>query len=75
MKSVTVYHFFDQQRDVVSTVQRLRKKAQESGNLKSTKEQVVKVEQETKVIVIEPASSEVVYVPSYNSTVRSGGIL
>src|SRR5512139_3654149 len=31
--------FLDQQRDVMSAVQRLRKKAEGSGNLKSTKEQ------------------------------------
>jgi hypothetical protein len=62
--------FLAQQKDVLGTVQNLRKKAQASGNLKTTKEQVVKVEQE--VIVIEPASPQVVYVPTYNPTVVYG---
>jgi hypothetical protein len=62
--------FLAQQKDVMGTVQKLRAKAQESGNLKTTKEQVVKVEQET--IIIEPASPEVIYVPAYNPTVVYG---
>ena len=64
--------FLSQQRDVMASVQRLRKKAQETGNLKTTKEQVVKVEKETQVIVIEPANPQVVYVPTYNPTVVYG---
>jgi hypothetical protein len=64
--------FLDQQRDVMESVQRLRRKAEESGNLKTTKEQKVIVEQETKVIVIEPANPQVVYVPAYNPTVVYG---
>ena len=39
--------FLSQQKDVMTSVQRLRKKAQEAGNLKTTKEQEVKVEKET----------------------------
>jgi uncharacterized membrane protein YgcG len=62
--------FLAQQKDVMSTIQNLRKKAQASGNLKTTKEQVVKVEQQ--VIIIEPASPQVVYVPAYNPTVVYG---
>jgi hypothetical protein len=62
--------FLAQQKDVMGTVQNLRKKAQASGNLKTTKEQVVKVEQE--VIIIEPASPQVIYVPAYNPTVVYG---
>ncbi len=64
--------FLGQQKDVMASVQRLRQKAQESGNLKTTKEQKVVVEKETKVIVIESASPEVVYVPAYNPTVVYG---
>ncbi len=64
--------FLSQQKDVMASVQRLRQKAQESGNLKTTKEQKVIVEKETKVIVIEPASPQVVYVPTYNPTVVYG---
>ena len=64
--------FLGQQKDVMAAVQRLRQKAQESGNLKTTKEQKVVVEKETKVIVIESASPQVVYVPTYNPTVVYG---
>ena len=64
--------FLGQQREVMDSVQRLRAKAQESGNLKSTKEQVVKAEPSTQVIVIEPASPEVVYVPAYDPAVVYG---
>jgi hypothetical protein len=64
--------FLSQQKDVMASVQRLRKKAQESGNLKTTKEQKVIVEEKTKVIVIEPANPQVVYVPVYNPTVVYG---
>lgn len=56
--------FLAQQKEVMATVQKLRAKAQASGNLKTTKEQVVKVEKE--IIIIESASPEVVYVPTYN---------
>jgi hypothetical protein len=64
--------FLDQQRDVMEAVQRLRRKAEESGNLKTTKEQKVIVEKETQTIVIQPANPEVVYVPAYNPTVVYG---
>ncbi|KPK94615.1 MAG: hypothetical protein AMJ94_01145, partial [Deltaproteobacteria bacterium SM23_61] len=64
--------FLSQQKDVMTSVQRLRQKAQESGNLKTTKEQKVIVEEQTKVIVIEPANPQVVYVPAYNPTVVYG---
>ena len=62
--------FLAQQKDVMGTVQKLRAKAQAAGNLKTTKEQVVKVEKE--VIIIEPANPQVVYVPTYNPTVVYG---
>jgi hypothetical protein len=64
--------FLAQQKDVMDAVQRLRKKAHEAGNLKTTKEQVVIVEKETQTIVIEPADPKVVYVPAYNPTVVYG---
>jgi hypothetical protein len=64
--------FLSQQKDVMASVQRLRQKAEESGNLKTTKEQKVIVEEQTKVIVIESASPQVVYVPTYNPTVVYG---
>lgn len=56
--------FLNQQDDVMNTVQELRSKAQEQGNLKTTKEQ--KVIDENNVIQIEPAEPGVVYVPVYN---------
>jgi len=62
--------FLGQQKEVMGAVQNLREKARALGNLKTTKEQVVKVEQET--IIIEPASPQVIYVPAYNPTVVYG---
>jgi len=62
--------FLAQQKDVMGTIQNLRKKAEASGNLKTTKEQKVIVEKE--VIIIESASPQVVYVPTYNPSVVYG---
>jgi len=62
--------FLAQQKDVMGTIQKLRAKAQAAGNLKTTKEQVVIVEE--KIIKIEPASPQVIYVPTYNPTVVYG---
>jgi hypothetical protein len=64
--------FLAQQRDVMDSVQRLRDKAYEAGNLNSTKEQVVKVEKETQTIIIQPTNPQVVYVPAYNPTIVYG---
>jgi Protein of unknown function (DUF3300) len=66
--------FLAQQNDVMEAVQRMRQKAQEKGNLKSTEQQKVetKVVESKQVIVIEQANPEVVYVPSYNPTVVYG---
>src|SRR5438552_9309302 len=62
--------FLAQQKPVMDTIQSLRAKAQAAGNLKTTKEQTVIVEE--KIIKIESASPQVVYVPSYNPTVVYG---
>ena len=59
-----------QEKDVMNTVQTLRQKAQASGNLKTTSEQKVVVQEKT--IVIESANPQVVYVPTYNPTVVYG---
>ena len=59
-----------QEKDVMNTVQTLRQKAQASGNLKTTNEQKVVVQEKT--IVIESTNPQVVYVPSYNPTVVYG---
>ena len=48
----------------------MRKKALDSGNLKTTEQQ--KVTQDSEVIVIESTKTEVVYVPSYSPTVVYG---
>ncbi len=71
--------FLAQEADVLAAVQRLRAKAQQSGNLKSNEQQQVTVEQGTvsgqpgqTVVKIEPANPEVIYVPSYNPTVVYG---
>jgi hypothetical protein len=56
--------FLAQQADVMETVQSLRKKAYEAGNLKSTNEQHLIVEKE--IIRVEPADPRVVYVPVYD---------
>ena len=55
---------------VLATVQSLRAKAQAAGNLKSNAEQKVVVQEKT--IIIEPAKTEVVYVPAYNPTIVYG---
>lgn len=66
--------FLAQQNDVMDAVQRMRKKAQDAGNLKSSEQQKVetKVVESKQVVVIQPSSPEVVYVPSYNPTVVYG---
>ena len=56
--------FLGQQAEVMDTVQNLRKRAHDAGNLKSSEQQQVVVEKE--VIRIEPASPSVVYVPVYD---------
>src|SRR6201998_4524796 len=66
--------FLAQQSGVMDAVQRMRKKAEGTGNLKSTEQQKVetKVVESKQVIVIEQANPEVVYVPSYTPTVVYG---
>jgi len=60
--------FLAQQSDVMDAIQRMREKAQGTGALKSNEQVRVetKVVENKTVIVIERASPEVVYVPSYN---------
>jgi len=66
--------FLAQQSDVMDAVQRMRQKAQQTGNLKSTPQQQVETQvvESKQVIVIEQADPQVVYVPSYNPTVVYG---
>jgi Protein of unknown function (DUF3300) len=67
--------FLAQQKDVMDAVQRMRAKAQGTGNLKTGSEQ--KVETKTtqsgqQVIAVEQANPEAVYVPSYDPAVVYG---
>jgi hypothetical protein len=62
--------FLADQKKVLDTIQSLRAKAKASGNLETTKEQTVIVEEQ--IIKIEPANPQVIYVPSYNPTVVYG---
>ena len=73
--------FLAQQKDVLDAVQRLRAKAQQSGNLKTTEQQKVTVEQapaaaegqpQQTIVKIEPANPQVIYVPTYDPVVVYG---
>jgi uncharacterized membrane protein YgcG len=59
--------YVNQSTDVFTAIQRLRGRAKAAGNLVTTKEQQVIVEQE--VIKIVPAQPQVIYVPTYNPQV------
>jgi len=63
------YH--TQPTDLMSAVQTLRAEAKAAGNLKSGS-QITVVQQSPEVIVIQPTSTQVVYVPEYNPTVVYG---
>lgn len=56
--------YYNQQQEVMEAIQRMRRKAQASGNLKSTPQQVVQDQGDD--VVIQPAEPDVVYVPAYN---------
>ena len=56
--------FLSQQDDVMNTIQVLRRQAQEQGNLKTTSQQRVIVEED--VIRVEPTDPYEVYVPAYD---------
>jgi len=66
--------FLAQQSEVMEAVQRMRAKAVEKGALKSSEQQKVetKVVENKTVVVVQPASTEVVYVPSYSPAVVWG---
>ncbi|SPD56795.1 conserved exported protein of unknown function (plasmid) [Cupriavidus taiwanensis] len=78
--------FIGQEKEVLDAVQRLRARAQQSGNLKSNEQQKVIVEPAPAtaaqpaqgaapaqtIVRIEPANPEVIYVPAYNPTVVYG---
>jgi hypothetical protein len=66
--------FLAQQADVMDAVQRMRMKAKNAGNLKSTEQQKVEVQtvESKTVVVIQQANPQIVYVPSYNPVVVYG---
>jgi len=64
------YAFLNQRQEVMEAAQYLRQRAKEEGNLRTTPEQ--KVLMDDQVIRIEPAYPTVVYVPAYNPTVVYG---
>jgi len=67
---------------VMNSIQKLRKKAYDAGNLKETKEQKIVVQNggesatssgtTTTIIEIQPSNPEVIYIPVYNPTVVYG---
>jgi hypothetical protein len=59
-----------QQQDVADSIQRLRAKAADAGNLKSGPQQTVTSQGsgDDRTIVIEPTNPDVIYAPSYNPT-------
>ncbi len=59
-----------QQDEVMDAVQRLRNDAQDAGTLQTTEQQRVETEGDT--IVIQPAESQVVYVPTYDPSTVYG---
>jgi len=66
--------FLAQQSDLMDAVQRMRKKAQDKGNLQTNEQQKVetKVIEQKSVIVIEQSNPQVVYVPSYDPVIVYG---
>ena len=66
--------FLSQEGDVMDAVQRMRKKAQDKGTLKTTEQQKVETQivEKKEVIVIQQANPQVIYVPSYDPVVVYG---
>jgi uncharacterized membrane protein YgcG len=56
--------YYNQQPEVMDAVQVMRRRAQDSGNLKTTPQQAVTTQGST--IIVEPASPDIVYVPAYD---------
>ena len=64
--------FLGQEEQVMATVQQLRLRARQQGNLVTTNEQSVMVDPETQQIIIEPVAPQVIYVPVYDPMVVYG---
>ena len=62
--------FLNQEKDVMDTVQALRKRAYDAGALTATPEQQVVIEEDT--IVIQSTNPQVIYVPTYDAAVVYG---
>jgi Protein of unknown function (DUF3300) len=62
--------FLNDEAGVMQTVQGLRVRAQQAGNLQTTEQQQVIVQEKT--IIIQPAQPQYLYVPVYNPTVIYG---
>jgi len=56
--------FLAQQADVMDAIQRLRRRAKAAGSLASTPQQTISIQEQE--ITIEPAGSDIVYIPVYN---------
>jgi uncharacterized membrane protein YgcG len=63
--------YYNQQQDVMDAVQVMRQRAQDAGNLKSTPQQTVTMQDST--VSIAPSDPDVVYVPAYNPWSVYGG--
>ncbi len=66
--------FLAEPEKVMDTVQGLRNKAKEAGNLESSEQQKVMVEGagDQSIVIIKPADPQVIYVPTYNPTIIYG---
>jgi hypothetical protein len=62
--------YYNQQQAVMDAVQAMRQRAQAAGNLQTTPQQTVLVEDAS--IAIQPANPEIVYVPSYDPWLMYG---
>lgn len=62
--------FLSQQKQLMNRVQYLRQKAKEQGNLKTNEQVTVQTtgQAASQTIIIEPATTQIVYVPYYNPT-------
>ena len=62
--------YYNEQENVLDAIQVMRERANEAGNLKTTPQETVATEDST--ISIEPASSDMVYVPQYDPWLAYG---
>src|SRR4029077_3140955 len=65
--------YFNNQQDVLSAVQVMRKRAQDAGTLKTTAQQNVATQGQT--IIIQPTNPDIVYLPAYDPWIVYGAPL